>query len=441
MKNCNIGKSCGSACVNSQYICQKDLAQVAQGIITKLREEKLDNDQRRRAEIDKIIATNESSDAKSIESSYKALRAVLAKTEDPDERLRDATIAFRILHERAKQKESEEREEENALMDEMIKNSPHYDKTPGNHSPIKPLSLAEAEKEVENEISRFKEELIKDGRYKEDEFSYWAAGKRRDFELVKMMRETLAERGEQLRGEVDKLRKEAGETMAAGDGTTAFNLMGAADRKQSELNKLEANSATPPISLGSIYQQQGFNAKPEMVRRVEDLEKREDILRDEQGKPLIGFRGLSHSKYAEEFRSGDQHFPGKGINGNGSYSALQPPSRDTERYGDPYESSRKEAKAYGDITDKRSVVAFAVRKDARIADFSQNESAQETYNRKKAIIEEARTTTGMRFHDVGEAAAAMGYDGMMVSAYSDRKHFVFFNRGAVIVAAEGGMEP
>jgi hypothetical protein len=194
-------------------------------------------------------------------------------------------------------------------------------------------------------------------------------------------------------------------------------------------------------SLKSLYEKQGFNAKPELVATVDDLRKRKDIVTNSDGSPRIFYRGVGDEKFADQFKGlgseGGSHYPGKGIFGNGSYAAA--PS-----YHDPSEASTREAiktaKAYAGERNNLSskVTAFALRKDANIVQFS-GKTAQEGMEQlmgwREITLNEAQNKTGYRFKDLGEAAAAVGIHAFTFPSLG-KDYLVLLNRGAIIAAMD-----
>jgi hypothetical protein len=193
-------------------------------------------------------------------------------------------------------------------------------------------------------------------------------------------------------------------------------------------------------SLKQIYEEQGFNAKPELVGTASDLRKRTDILTNADGSPMLIYRGVTTNEYADQFKGvgpdGDQHFPGRGIFGNGSYAAAG-------AYHDPLATTttaRATAVAYaGERKELASkVTAFALRKDANVfiaKGDSYNERTREYDAWYDRTLKEAEEKTGYRFTDVGEAAAALGIHAYQVPQRNE-DYWVVLNRGAVIAAMD-----
>ena len=191
------------------------------------------------------------------------------------------------------------------------------------------------------------------------------------------------------------------------------------------------------IELGKIYEGQGYNAKPELVAKRSDLEKRNDLLRQPDGKPLILYRGVSQEEFADQFRgvgsTGGTHYPGQGIYGNGTYAASAPP-----RGGDET-AARKTAKDYtGWEGTPAMITAFGLRKDANVVNFTDGDYVKrvEAYGRWDTDIKaQASQKTGLPINDTGHAAAIMGVHAYRVPMDTE-DYWVVLNRGAVVAAAD-----
>lgn len=202
--------------------------------------------------------------------------------------------------------------------------------------------------------------------------------------------------------------------------------------------------------LKAVYQHQGFNARPELVPRTRDLLKRNDILRDGSGSPIIMYRGLTEKDFIEQFKgkgvNGGIHYAGNGMHGNGTYSEGAPANNNklTER-------ARKTAKnfsessAWGDPPNKGlfsslgdRIVAFGLRNDSNIVRHGGSPESREAKFKEwsNKIIEDSRKRfKDDRITDVGIAAAMMGIHAYEVPIEGgERSYWVILNRGAVIAA-------
>jgi hypothetical protein len=198
------------------------------------------------------------------------------------------------------------------------------------------------------------------------------------------------------------------------------------------------------LPLGFLYESQGFNAKPELVATVDDLRKRKDIVTNSDGSPRIFYRGVTLEKFADQFKglgiSGDTHYPGRGIDGNGTYAAAA-------SHLDPSEVSTgnavKTAKAYVGYVKSLSskVTAFALRKDANVVEFSGKTDLERRTEYgwwRQETLKKAEEKTGYILDDIGEAAAALGIHAYTVPARAkgQEDYLVLLNRGAVIAAMD-----
>jgi hypothetical protein len=191
------------------------------------------------------------------------------------------------------------------------------------------------------------------------------------------------------------------------------------------------------IELSKIYEAQGFNAKPELVAKRSDLEKRNDLITRDNGKPLIMYRGVLSEEFADQFRGvgkdGGTHFAGQGIFGNGTYAASATPKSDDV-------SAQKTAKEYsGWNSTPAHITAFGIRKDANVVDFNQGSSAERSaaFNQWYArTLDQASRKTGLPVNDLGHAAAILGIHAYRVPQDEKEDYWVILNRGALVAAAD-----
>jgi hypothetical protein len=193
-------------------------------------------------------------------------------------------------------------------------------------------------------------------------------------------------------------------------------------------------------NLKKIYEEQGFNAKPELVATAADLTKRKDLLTNMDGTNVVLYRGVTTQEFSDQFKGigpdGGTHFPGRGIFGNGSYAGA--PS--FENPGGTTDAGKNVAAAYsGERKDLASkVTAFGLRSDANVATFKgagYNERSRAYDAWYDRTLKEAESKTGYRFSDVGEAAAALGIHAYQVPQ-RDGDYYVVLNRGAVVAAMD-----
>jgi hypothetical protein len=200
-------------------------------------------------------------------------------------------------------------------------------------------------------------------------------------------------------------------------------------------------------SLKSLYEKQGFNAKPELVATVDDLRKRKDIVTNSDGSPRIFYRGVTSREFSDQFKGlgseGDTHYPGRGIHGNGSYSAGAAQDDSQGLRGDNgggEDNAIRTATAYtGNLKNVSSkITAFAVRKDANIVQFQGEtffERRTEAMKWAERTVKDAKEKTGYTYRDLGEAAAALGIHAYTIPQHGE-DYLVLLNRGAVIAAMD-----
>ena len=424
-KNCKIGKSCSSACVSKAYKCRVTLEGQAKRVLRELKAE-------RKAEIlaraDERTETLKDWGSDTIASVYRqARREALDPNNDPE--IRAEMMARAVGARRVLAKIEADRAEEKALekkqLQKMVDESPKYSKTPGSHKPLKAKSLEEESELLEAQIKKWEKDAKEEGLYNEANFeanfNRWVGQMRTDLRLYQYAEESINSKRKII---------ESLDSSKEGDRDRITILQ----REIAQLSKM------PPPPLEAIYARQGFNAKPELVDRVRDLEKRPGMMKGEDGENLIIFRGVSNVEYADQFRGGEVHYAGRGVYGNGSYSAYataksKATTRDDPYYGkNPHRRAIDEALGYGDRTQPRSLIAYGLREDARVAVTKNGDD-------RRALVERAKRETGYDFGDPGEAAAALGYDAWSHDNSSEVQYMILLNRGAAVAATEGGFKP
>jgi hypothetical protein len=275
---------------------------------------------------------------------------------------------------------------------EGLANSPKYEKVPGSSKPADPAKLGEKVREYLA--------LKRDAEARQKQLD----------ELAKLPWEERKNKGYQ---EIDDLHSMS---------------VGAMTRLSRQRDFLD---------LKTIYEAQGYNAKPELVAKRSDLEKRTDLITRDNGKPLIMYRGVMAEEFADQFRgvgpNGGNHFAGTGIFGNGTYAASAPPKGDDI-------TAQKTAKEYAGWGGTPAMItAFGLRRDANVVDFNQGSSVE----RQNAfgswatdIRSSASQRTGLPVEDIGHAAAIMGVHAYRVPQDDNEDYWVILNRGAVVAAAD-----
>ena len=212
------------------------------------------------------------------------------------------------------------------------------------------------------------------------------------------------------------------------------------------------------LNLSEVYEQQGFNAKSELVKDMDELLARKDLIKDVDGKDnLVFFRGIPQQSSVDQWQGrgsqGGIHYAGKGVYGNGSYMAAAGKSG---KYS--VEAAHSTATSYAG--DRRSLVtASGLKKDARVWRTSvpvpkDNPSLDRAANNKAinaarmeahnewekwslGVVKEAKAKYGEDLNDIGEAAAALGYDGYQVPMANHGRggsedYWVILNRGSLV---------
>lgn len=201
--------------------------------------------------------------------------------------------------------------------------------------------------------------------------------------------------------------------------------------------------------LGEIYKRNGYDGRPNVVTPETIDQLRADGHR-------IVYRGVTDAKFAEQFRDGE-YFPGLGIYGNGTYTAV---GSDADNHTDALDTAREYA------TEQGYVMRMAIHKDAKIVtlkeiqQMAQDEleaSAERVRQARKAVYavphdhpdaaaleatfqsEKARDNDVHRLvMDEGRYASIMGYDGVLVERNSAAgqgigDYLVMLNRTAIAV--------
>jgi len=216
-------------------------------------------------------------------------------------------------------------------------------------------------------------------------------------------------------------------------------------RDQLDYDKLarrihQDNSGAGDVGLGDIYEVQGFDGRPLVVSKDE----MDQLVASGHTQVFRGvadarddspFAGLTGTDFAHQFRVGDQHWPGYGMHGNGSYATSW--ELEARGYSDAtYEKFRTDP---GEPEDWPGVLRIAVPPDARVVELGRLRSqwAQETAQHRGA---ERRAV----FADMGRFAAALGYDAIDLGPMStagtqipgappSRTHYVLLNRSILAV--------
>jgi hypothetical protein len=345
--------------------------------------------QEKRDALAKQIASFKNSDQSTVNSMLKSWSQMLKENPDlntPENRI--GVLALRSLKIGYARQQRLSREERAKQNESLVKSSPKYTETPGSRSLMKIPT---------------KEENIRELKKQEQEHN----------------------------SKADKYEKEGKTEEARSERVLARIAAQQAD--------LTDRGYTGNPNLGAIYERQGYNARPEVVPSRSDLERRNDLIQGDDGKPLMLWRGVTTPEFATQFKGGGEngevHFPGRGVYGNGTYAASSAP-----KSTDP-ESALTEARSYAGSRENfnSKVTAFGIRKDANIVEFQgedwRDRDAQFRQWQKSTILR-AEKESGYSISDIGEAAAILGIHAYRVPQGSREDFWVILNRGALVVAAD-----
>lgn len=234
---------------------------------------------------------------------------------------------------------------------------------------------------------------------------------------------------------VDQLRPSAG--VAGRDRSGELNYARLAERIRRD-SGTEGDSA-----LGDIYDAQGFHGHPRVVGQAEmdhliqsggHVEMFRGVADAHSSSP---FAGLTGKDFAQMFRTGDEHWPGYGMHGNGSYATTW--QLEAQGYSDPHDADFKNPARAG-LGHWPGVVRIAMPADARVIDKQRLQSMQSARLRASRDPNEVTVLA-----DLGRFAAALGYDAIdlgpmstagvmgVANAPPSRNHYILFNRSILTV--------
>jgi hypothetical protein len=185
----------------------------------------------------------------------------------------------------------------------------------------------------------------------------------------------------------------------------------------------------PDQALGEIYQMQGFHARPEVVS---DQELSRRIEQDGWVEMWRGFGaevagGVEHH---EQFRDSEQHWPGIGVFGNGTYFSS------SVREGVNYASGGLDSRDPDQPDLFPSLARAALRPDARVIDWDPDlKDLSAPYREGNYAAEQDGPRMDVMF-DLGRAAALLGFDVIRAHrtrAGVSRYNYVVLNRSAIAI--------
>jgi hypothetical protein len=207
------------------------------------------------------------------------------------------------------------------------------------------------------------------------------------------------------------------------------------------------NEQAPDQALGQIYQAQGYHGRPRVVSREEmDRLVGQGWVEIWRGHAGVATSVEQASERTEMYRSGDQHYPGQGIYGNGSYFGPLRRAREYAKFDVvafrrdfPGDSGSFEAAdaAFDDPHGPywHGLTRAVLPPDARVID-KQDAVAFYREHIGRASREE-RSDRQWVLADLGRASALRGYDAIRVeTGNGDEVYYVVLNR-SILVVQEG----
>lgn len=186
----------------------------------------------------------------------------------------------------------------------------------------------------------------------------------------------------------------------------------------------------PDQSLGEIYRMQGFHARPEVVS-ADELDRRVAAgwARVWRG---FGEEGEGSVEYLRQFREGDQHYPGIGVFGNGTYFTS------SVAEGVRYASSALDVRDPDRPESYPALARAAIRPDARVVEWDPDLKQMSAPYRTGSYASDQDGPRMDVMHDLGRAAALLGFD--VIHTYrvnastGERRHnYVVLNRSVLAV--------
>lgn len=203
------------------------------------------------------------------------------------------------------------------------------------------------------------------------------------------------------------------------------------------------------LALGDIYDMQGYHGRPllaspaemDALVRAGHTEMFRGIADADRSGPLAGLTGAD---FATQFRKGDEHHPGLGMHGNGSYATTW--ELEARGYSDPNDVRFLDP-ALSDSSHWPGVVRIALPPDARVITQERLRGLHSAELAERRTGESHRVTEARRqvFADAGRFAAAMGYDAIDLGPMStagahhipgrpaSRNHYILLNRSILTV--------
>ncbi len=185
-------------------------------------------------------------------------------------------------------------------------------------------------------------------------------------------------------------------------------LAAKAEALSAEIQDRGSEWGLPDEGLREIYQMQGFDGKPEILS---ELEMDHRITAEGWQQVWRGFGKVGadrQSEYLEAFRSGEDHWPGLGIYGNGTYTATAfSEARQYAEWTRPRQDMtfEEEDELYDDYRTHTGIARIAIDPEARGINYF---DLANLYRTEREERNDPVWTRAMG--DLGRYAATRGYD-------------------------------
>jgi len=212
------------------------------------------------------------------------------------------------------------------------------------------------------------------------------------------------------------------------------------------------------LPLEKVYATNKQNGGPDLVKTPQELFERTDLIHHKDGifKPFyrgVGVDSQGGNGYVEQWlgkgKAGQTHFPGSGLYGNGSYAATPQTSNWEHVWKAASEAQTYTTGGGGGLRDLDAIstperlTMFGIKKSAKILnlhDYDYVTQREGDWN-ERSFVRAAQRRLKTKADNVGELAAALGYDGMVAMTSTgdyDQDFWVVFNRKAT-VALDGNV--
>jgi len=188
--------------------------------------------------------------------------------------------------------------------------------------------------------------------------------------------------------------------------------------------------------LAAIYKARGYHGRPELVKNVDELRGRDDLLQS-YGSAQIFYRGVQTKEFADQFKglgpNGGEHFGGMGIHGDGTYASSGSNNAPEDSRKISIETASTFAGVFFGNNPRETITAFGIKSDARIVDMTYMDEQVET-----ELIAKASKLVGTEVRDIGAAAPILGYQAMLARTFdaNAEEYWVVWDRSIVVAARD-----